>query len=191
MGNNQRNRRYTDRQTNMKIYLITLLVIVFFIGLSSATLNITVNQTFANPTYETEQVDFTINVTYNTTLFPNATALFFYNNSWHNTTKSGNIFNVSLFAPLTENETYIPFYWNITFNSTESYNTSFINPTVYPIYFIRCNSTITRPYINFTFKDESTLGYINSSISASTFRYYLGDGSLYRTYSFSNSTNIS
>lgn len=45
-------------------------------------------------------------------------------------------------------------------------------------------------FINLTFKDESTLSYMNASIQSSTGEYYLGSGTEKKTYLFSNSTEV-
>ena len=60
---------------------------------------------------------------------------------------------------------------------------------VLPIQFGLCNATLTVPFINYTFKDEATNGWINASIPSSTFVYYLGDGSITKTLTYINTGN--
>lgn len=83
-------------------------------------------------------------------------------------------------------------YWNITFpNGTVAQTTprfqniSRINLTV-------CGaSPQNTPFINFTFKNETTLAQnVNGSIVSSAWNYFLGSGSIFRSLSYSNSNEI-
>jgi hypothetical protein len=78
-------------------------------------------------------------------------------------------------------------YFDYITNSTSFSSTTkdqYVNTT----FFVNCNSTINKPYLNITFKDEVSLLNINGSIPSSTFVYYLGTGTTNKTYSFSNNS---
>ena len=81
------------------------------------------------------------------------------------------------------------FVWNYSSSGTET--TSTYTQTVSPIQFGLCNATLTVPYLNISFKDEDDSSVINGTISSSTFNYYLGNGTSYKTYTYSVSTNTS
>lgn len=81
----------------------------------------------------------------------------------------------------TNNFTY---EWN---TSTTTKNDSYLyRQTINPIQFGLCNGTLLVPYLNLTFKDESTDEWINATIPYSTFIYYLGDGSQTKTLIYMN-----
>jgi len=79
------------------------------------------------------------------------------------------------------------FYFNwsldgISFNSSNYYqNISIINFSI-------CDATLTTPFLNLTFKDEVSGSYINATLDSSTFNYWAGSGSIYKTYTFLNTT---
>jgi len=87
------------------------------------------------------------------------------------------------------NEFYIKFTYGgdsvQTFGPYEQ-NSSFIK-------LIQCDATYTRQSLNFTFVDEDTQLNINGATNATTietsFKYWLGDGGVYKTYSFQNLTS--
>ncbi len=76
------------------------------------------------------------------------------------------------------------FYWNVTYGS-EVFQTQTINQSVGRISLGLCNSTLTVPYINLTFKDEETTIATNATIDTSTWTYYLGDGTINKTLLYS------
>lgn len=81
------------------------------------------------------------------------------------------------------------FKWNVSSTVTE-YSINYTQ-TVSPILFGICNATLTVPYWNISFKDESTLSSINGTLQSSTFVYYLGNGTINKTLSYSVTTNSS
>ena len=146
-------------------------------------------ETFYNPiTYETSEETFTINITTNGTL--TTSAIFFYNGvSQGASTKTGtdanaNFSNTIQIPAATGNKTFL---WQLTVGATES-NSTAINQTVGPVLFGLCNATLTVPYINFTFVDEETSLDMNATIDASTWSYWLGDGTYTKTLLYSNNT---
>lgn len=117
-----------------------------------------------------------------------------YNGTTFSPTKSTSdgffIFEQNITKTFT-NTTDIDYYWNLTvLNSSGSYTLFPYNSTqvINPIIFTLCNATYTTKYINFTFKDESDLSVINATIPQATFVYWLGDGSVNKTYNFVNNT---
>lgn len=77
--------------------------------------------------------------------------------------------------------------YNFTWNTGGIYeNSSNTNQTIQPINLSYCQTAPS--FINFTFKDESSLAVINASISTSSFNYYLGSGTTSKTLSYSNTT---
>jgi len=81
--------------------------------------------------------------------------------------------------------------WNCGASTNETSTSTSANRTikVSPIVFTLCNSTYTTPFLNISFKDESDISVINASIPTSTFVYYLGDGTVTKTYTLINNTN--
>lgn len=83
-------------------------------------------------------------------------------------------------------------YFGYTFNlsSTSSVTLNYSQSKA-SILFGLCNATLTVPYLNLTFKDETDNSWINASVPSSTFEYYLGDGSVTKTYTYSETVNKS
>lgn len=143
--------------------------------------------------------NFTLNIVqtwYNSTSFysktegftsnlQNATSSYLvYNGVSYLTTKSGQNFTYTLDL----NSVGInPFYFNYT-DSISWYQTSSINQTVSDVVLALCNSTYSTRYFNLSFKDEGNLSLIQATIPASSFVYYLGNGLVNHTYTFSNTT---
>lgn len=152
-----------------------------------------VNDVSYNSTsYETSQEVFTINISTLEDAVP-ASPLFWYNGSSYvaNITNGDNYYILSkeVTIPLV-NSSPVNMSFNFTFTissnaqSTQDYeqNVTAINLTI-------CQSAPQNiPYANFTFKDESTLTSINATIPTSTLEYWLGDGSITKTLTYSNLT---
>ena len=155
---------------------------------------------FSNNVYETANESFEINITLR------EGASFYSAEFFYNTTKypvsdiliSGDSFNLTkhIDIPLGEN-TYDnqtnEFIWSFIYtsgtqqiaqNTTPNYqNVTFINLELY-------NATFDDEALNFTFKDELTGLELNASKNLTsieaTFNYWLGSGSVYKTYSYAN-----
>lgn len=54
-------------------------------------------------------------------------------------------------------------------------------------FFTLCNSSFTDEFLNISFTDETAGTKINASITESSFEYYLGTGTVTKTYTYSNS----
>ena len=152
------------------------------------------NQSYTPFNFETQSSAFSINITYDDNIYTSSSANLIYNGTSYTSTKTGSnsnyLFSKTIDLPLvnypTENRS---FYWNISLtNSSGTY--SFLSNTYYQVvnrtYLYICNLTYNVPYVNFTFQDESALTTMNASVDESTWSYYLGLGSVMRTYSFIN-----
>ena len=141
------------------------------------------NRTFNSTAYETGYETYSINVTSNTSL----TGInLLFNGTSYTTTQSGNIWSYSRDLP-SSSVGNNSIYWNFTYSgniyqSDTSYQ--YVNSTNFNL----CNSTYTIPYLNLTFKDETSLLNINATIPTSTFTYYLGTGTVNKTLTFSNTS---
>ena len=151
--------------------------------------------------YKTDYTNMTFNVTstggYNisgTFNYYNLTNVSFWNNfsgSWgmqdivylSGTNESTIIFNGTIPQ---ENSTWAVRACNNYGACTFSSNYSIISKDVF---FSICNETYPTRYLNISFKDEEDLSQIQASITSSTFTYWLGDGSINKTYTFSNSSD--
>ena len=79
------------------------------------------------------------------------------------------------------------FYWRI-YNGTALRNSTTNNQNTVAAILAFCNTTINNPYINFTFKNETTAQEdVNASIVSSWY-YWIGNQTENKTLSFSNST---
>ena len=142
------------------------------------------SQTFNSTAYESESQTFIINVTANSSL---TGGFLIYNGTRYAATKSGDL----LYRTLNLNSSHLgnnSIQWNFTYagNQIQSTNTNYQNVTA--INFGLCGGSLTIPYLNITFQDESTLAEINASITTSTFTYYLDSVTSNKTYLFSNTT---
>lgn len=140
---------------------------------------------------ETANESFTINVSTNGTAI---TKGYLWNNgtiySALVTNTAGNNYNLTSYFDIptgydNQNRT---FYFIYTLGGT-NYTTSNNTQNVTLTFFTLCNATYTNDFLNITFKDEVSLAYINASVPASTFVYYLGSGAVNKTLSYSNSSN--
>jgi len=82
----------------------------------------------------------------------------------------------------------ISWHFNWTINNIP-FSSQSINQSVSRLHFSLCNATYKTKFLNISFKDESTLAKINASISYSLFTYFLGTGTVNKTYTYSNSVN--
>ena len=144
---------------------------------------------FNTTTYETTTESFFINISSDGT--QTVTANFFYNDIDKGaTTKTGND-NEMEFAKTIQ----IPigtgtkiFYFAINYGS-ELINSTFINQTVDVTNLTLCETTPQNiSYINFTFKNETTNQEDINVTIISTWTYWLGDGTINKSLSFSNTT---
>jgi hypothetical protein len=146
------------------------------------------SRTYNNITYETAQETFLTNITANASL----TAV---NLIWNGTTYAainstpGN-WSSTFDIPLQTAIVSKSYYWNFIYAGSSINSNNSNDQTIYIINFTRCDSTINKTYLNFTYKDEMAYFSINASTPAATFNYWLGTGSVRKTYFFSNSTEM-
>lgn len=158
------------------------------------------SSTFNATTYETADESYNLNMSFDTAVYTLQSATMYYNGTALTSTSSSYsggavISNSKTLAALTTPQNY-SFYWTLslinTNGSTLTYTTStkyqYVNVTQFGL----CNSTLNQKYFNFTFRNETiNQEYVSASI-ISTFVYYLGSGSVNKTYYYSNAnTNMS
>jgi len=148
--------------------------------------------TYNSTTYETASESFITNFT-----APDGVTISSANLIWNGTSYAGTIASLGGNDRLLTRTITIPegiglknWYWNLNFNSGEQQNLSGNTQQVDATILTYCNSTINVPYMNFTFKDESTEAAINAQIDSSSWTYYLGGGSVTKSLSYSNSSEI-
>lgn len=128
-------------------------------------------------TYEMLTESFSINATLMTSAILN------YGGTLYTATINGDTASTSISVPIGIGNK--SFYWILNNGVT---NSSVYNQTVNPTLFGLCNSTLTIPYINYTFKNETTNQESVTASITSTFTYWLGSGIINKSYTFSNST---
>jgi hypothetical protein len=157
----------------------------------------TSNYTFSEPfveisrslnssTLETSHETYSINISNSNVL---TSVKMIYNATEYEMVNSNNVWSYSMDVPssFVGNNTI---QFKITYNGVDYY-TSTSTQEVKPIIFTLCNATYATPFLNLSFKDESTLNYINSSIGASSWTYYLGTGTQTKSYLYLNTGNQS
>lgn len=174
---------YTCRGSN--ILNTTITAPLRFFSTNKTLIN---SETYNTTSTESEKETFVLNVSSDGA--ETVTANFYYNNTSYGAgTKTGNnsemIFSKTIQIPVgnVSNE----FYWTVSYGGdlrNSSTNTQNINQIVFGL----CNTTLTIPYYNITFKDEGDSSDIVASIPSSTFEYSLGSLNVNKTYTFSNNT---
>lgn len=139
------------------------------------------SRTLNTTAFETSIEHFIINVTANASL---TSGQFVYDGADISTTQNGEIFTSSIVLDSVGAKELL---WDFTYNS-EVISSPNSTQTVSPITFALCNATLTTPYINLTFKNETISEEDISATISSTWTYWLGDGSLSKTLTFSNSS---
>jgi hypothetical protein len=134
-------------------------------------------------TFETKDETFSINLTSNSSL----TAVhLIYNGTAYAMTNTSNVWSKTLSIPSsavgTQSFNYKFTYGGSTFYSGNS--TQVVNPLI----FAWCNSTYNTKFVNYTFKDESDLSTINATIPLATFYYWIGDSTLNKTLTYTNTS---
>ena len=146
------------------------------------------SRTFNATGYETGTDTFILNISSDGT--ETVTAEFWHNQTLYTATKTGSntemIFTSTVGHPwgMSGNKT---FYWVINHGAT-TINSTPDSQIIERLIFGYCNATLTTPFINFTFKDEVTSTYINSTFDVTDWFYYTGDGSQNKTFSYTNTT---
>jgi hypothetical protein len=136
------------------------------------------SQTYDTTAYETEQNVFSINAT------GMSSAVLNYKGVDYTASISADKATKILDIPLGSANN--SFYWKL---NGGTYNSTSTNQEVYGISFSICDLSITNyPYINFSYKDEISGTFLNGTAESSTWSYYLGGGSVVKTYTLANTT---
>lgn len=144
--------------------------------------------TYNSTTSETSNETFFSNVTTNGTTPSNA--YLNYNGTLYTatvTSTSGNYFNISQSIDIPTVNQSKPFYF-ITTLSGVNYTSGIQNQTVNSTVFTICNTTYTTPFINYTFQDETNSTVLSAAVNSYSINYYLGGGTTYKSYTFSNTS---
>jgi len=141
--------------------------------------------------YETSQESFRINVTKGSSYTDITSGSLLYNGTSYVGTEvddgANSIFSYSFYNPLLttentpENNSVV---WEIGLDSTTYFNSSSSSQNVLPINITTCHDG---GIMNVTFADEKTLAKINAT-TVNDWDYYMGDGSIYRSNSYINTT---
>lgn len=149
------------------------------------------SQTYNATTTETKSESFNINVTYNSTHFTAIAGTLYFNNVAYLGTSSGTgntkSFTRAIQVPVGSGSKNQYWMFGLT-NSTGTsyYNSSSNSITINQLVLGLCNSTLSTPFINFTFKDEETTTNMTAKVDSSTWNYWIGDGTVNKSYSYSN-----
>jgi hypothetical protein len=151
-------------------------------------------QTFNSSSYETSLENFIINLSYHSS-YSSITANLFYNGTSYTGTKTtigeNTIFTKAINIPIVSYVGNKSFYWEIsltnssgTFKQNSTTYNQYINYTLFGV----CNTTLTKMYMNISFRDEGNSSHLMTTIPISTFTYWLGDGSVNKTLTYINNT---
>lgn len=136
------------------------------------------SQTYNSSTYETASETFTINATGMTTAKLN------FDGVNYTVTPSGGIASKTLDMPA--NVSVKNFYWIVNGLSSATNNI-----TINALNFSICGAApVNTPYLNISFKNETTLSQVTNASIDSSFVYYLGSGTVNKTYTYSNSSYL-
>jgi hypothetical protein len=134
------------------------------------------SRTYNTTSYETGYETYSVNVTANS----NLTAVYLnLNGTYYQATDGGN-WDYSFDLP-TASVGNNSVGWVFTYGGTNISSTYTTYQNVLNTVLALCNATYPTPYLNITFKDESTLGSINATMPLGEFSYYLGSGSVTKT----------
>ena len=147
------------------------------------------NDMIFNPiTYETKNENFFMNLSLRENIDISQVKLVYNGTSYsvtNITKKDGFVYlskNIDIPLGKKNNEVYFEFKYKGDTIKTEKLHIQNVSLTQFGF----CSAPLTVPYINITFKDENTLTPINGIIQSSIFNYYLGEGSVYKTYYYNN-----
>jgi len=141
-------------------------------------------------TYETANESFQINITSFEGYTP-TNAYLWYNGTEHsatitNTAADNYTIQARIDTPITLGSNIFYYKWDLGDYTQQTNN---YTQTLNPIYFTLCNATWNTPFVNFSFEDEETTLAMNGTIAASTWDYWLGNGNVNKTYTYSTTEN--
>jgi hypothetical protein len=139
-------------------------------------------------TYETSSENYVLNIT---SAYTPTNAKLIYNGIEYSATitTSGttHLISKNLQIPSSSiGSNYFYFKWNVSSTVTE-YSINYTQ-TVSPILFGICNATLTVPYLNLSFKNETDLTAATAAIDTMTVNYWIDNPADYQTYLFANAT---
>lgn len=147
------------------------------------------SNSYNSTTYETAYEGFVTNVTLPTGYTLSSATLYWNNTSYTGTVSSDNTPILSSAFDIPSVNTTVSWFWSILFSNGFQQNLSSNSQAVNSINFSYCSGPPQNvPYLNFTFKNESTNQESMNASIVSTWTYWLGSGSVNKTYSFSNSS---
>jgi hypothetical protein len=155
-----------------------------------------VNQSYTTPVYETSAQTFEINTQFNTVVYPNAFAYLNYSGTIYtsNITKVVNGLNVKystiIDMPTVNGTTTKVFHWDLYSDPLTIQNSVDTNQTVNPIAFSICGGAGgSINFLNMNYFDElNPTTPVNLSVPSSSWTYWLGSGTTYKSYSFSTTS---
>ncbi len=142
------------------------------------------SRTFNATSFETASETFITDVTANSSL---TAVTLDYNGTDYSMTQSGTNWTRTLDIP------------EEVLNRTFRFKYTYAGDSIYSDYFYQnisvtnfsiCDGSLTTPFFNVSFQDENSLTAINASIPTSSFLYYLGSGSVNKTYAFVSATEF-
>jgi hypothetical protein len=140
---------------------------------------------YTTPTTSGNLEQFNINVSYDSSYYPNVIATFVYNGTNYVSSGGGNIFYKNLNVPNVSSSTNMTFYWNfeLIHNSSiiDYINSTAHNQTINLIGLDNCSSFSTVVF-NFTLKDEDNQTKINATLYNSSIK------TAFNLYTFDRST---
>lgn len=141
------------------------------------------SETFNVTSFESKPETFIINISADGT--QTITAELFYFNRTYTSTKVGDnnemTFTSSLDIPLGVNNN--TFRWLIDFGGT-NINTTEKGQDVDALLFNVCNATLSTPFLNFTFLDETNNSAVSATIPTSQFNFWLGEGTINKSLTY-------
>ncbi|HEY9703376.1 MAG TPA: LamG-like jellyroll fold domain-containing protein [Allocoleopsis sp.] len=138
--------------------------------------------------FETQAKSFALEL-WNISTAPSIATFIYGSNSYSGTiTSLGNgKYNLSTSFDIPTGIQSRSLYWNFTTDA--AYTSSTLSQSVSGIFFVPFNSTYNIAYLNITFKDETNGTTLSGLISASTWTYYLGNGTTTKSLTYSNLTS--
>ena len=134
------------------------------------------SQSFNTSTYEGFNESYRLNISYSGVTYTFANATLVYGGVSYPTTSYGGSgesrFESDRIIPTTSGQNN-SLYWAIYLNGVISGNSETYYQYTNPIFFSLCNESNNVTYLNFTFKDSTTLSSINAVVPSLTLNYYL------------------
>jgi hypothetical protein len=144
---------------------------VYFLNIISGTAFFENSQVYNNQTTEGNVEIFKVNVSYDSSYYPNMIGRLIYNGTSYTGIQTGSgvntVFTRTINIPSVTTDTNVTFYWRFDMihnsTSTDYHNSTSHNQTIYNIGIGDCNATYTYPLINLTMKDEDSRTDLNGA----------------------------